>query len=172
MTEARQRLTDGDSICGIDPGVTSPGLAVLRRERGRWVYVDSPVLHSLEELADHMQRAPWVKLVACESVTSSVHWAGKTQGFGSARILEAVGMARYLAVQVQCPFVEVHPMAWRKSVTGSGKATKAQCRRALGALVVGWPKGAGLNRCDAACVAIAGAMRSRDHGAQATVDAL
>jgi Holliday junction resolvasome RuvABC endonuclease subunit len=100
--------------------------------------------------------------VAVEAVTNSVAWRNKTHGYGSARILEAVGMARYCAVLYNKQLIEIAPSTWRKCVTGSGKkAPDKQYQLALERMVLGWPKGASSHRCAAACVAIAGAMMAR-----------
>lgn len=152
-------------LIGIDPGISNPGLAWIRGNALGFELVELPVLHSLEELiktlgdwTNSMNNSTARRVVAVESVAWGLH-SGES-GHGSGRILEAVGAARMFAEIVDARLATVAPSTWRKVVTGSGKATKEQVREVLARRVKGWPKGiVGLNRSDAAAIAVAGGMR-------------
>lgn len=155
-------------VIGIDPGTSNVAACALRRNmNARWGFelAELPVLHSLDDLAKWLRDCglPWLvnselgkRVVAVESVAWSAH-AGEGHGHGSGRILESVGMARMFAAMVHAQLVEVAPATWRKSIAGSGRATKEQVRTVLSKTVNGWPKGVvGLNRSDAMAIAITG----------------
>ena len=146
-------------VLGCDPGVTNPGAAVLERDAQGWRLVESPTLRSLEQFFGYLVQIGRVELrcVCVEDLT----WLGAVRandGHGSAQIVRVVGAAQLFAAQRRIPFVEVRPQAWRKRIAGSGRATKEQVRKALRRLVSGVPERFGLNRSDAAAIALAGAL--------------
>jgi Holliday junction resolvasome RuvABC endonuclease subunit len=114
------------------------------------------ILRSDLELYAVMNSVHEFDLIAVEKIDHVV--MTKTHGYGSMKLLECVGAAKMFALMHRVPLVQIAPNTWRKAVTGSGKATKEQCRQVLRRTVVGFPKEAGLDRSDACAIAIAGAM--------------
>lgn len=153
---------------GIDPGTANPASALLRRNNGgAWEVLRLPVLHSLEELNDELlailngPREIRPTVVSFESVAWSLHAKAGESGHGSGRILESVGAVRMFAKVLGLVPMEFTPASWRKDATGSGNSTKEQARSIVQRRVTGWPKGKiGLNRSDAACIALAGGFHA------------
>ncbi len=149
-------------VYGCDPGTSNPGSALLRRAESGWEILRLPVLSSLEDLLAEflfIAQSPELhpSVVSFESVAWSLHAKNSDKGHGSGRILESVGAVRLFAKLLGVEPKEITPAEWRKKVTGSGRATKEQARVAVQRRVSGWPPGKiGLNRSDAACIALAG----------------
>lgn len=149
------------TIIGIDPGTANPGAVALEQGPYGWTALDVPALADLNELTEWCCRMlrnppPNLQLVAVEQVSTSVIW-GKS-GYGSADIIECVGMARTMAKFLSVPFIIVNPKTMRKATLGSGTGKKDDMRRIIEAHVRLWPKHSSLNQSDAAAVAL-GAYR-------------
>lgn len=161
---------------GIDPGTSNFALNVVARDLQRWRLVHMPVLNSLDELAEWLRcfalslgsngsnEAHTVWSVTAEKV-SFAHRNDATEKVynrdKAAEILRSVGMAQLFAKMVGARFIELADNTWKKRIAGNGRATKEEARKALRVICSGVPKVFGLNRSDAACLAIAGAMEVR-----------
>jgi hypothetical protein len=149
-------------VLSLDPGFSSPALALQAKEGQRWSILRLPVLHSLDDLAAELAEIHHsgihVDVCAYEEVDWSLHTKDPEvkRGNGSGLILDSVGQARLFAKIRRIPFVGVTGQTWRRAMTGRSTASKEECRTAAMTRVLGWPKGRiGLNRSDAVCIGVA-----------------
>lgn len=117
---------------GVDPGSNNLGWAVLARERGAFVLIDWGVVKtdakqpvSQRLLAVHSGlaaalRVHTVDLAAIEQIFS--HKSSES----ALRLGQARGVALLCLAQAGLQVGEYNPMTIKKSVTGSGGATKEQ----------------------------------------------
>ena len=147
------------NVLGVDPGTSSPAASLVERRPVGWHLLSSPVLHSLDDLVDHLcelyHRAD-VHCVCCEDV-SWTGAAGAIEAYRATDIKLAVGAAMQFAKLKRVPFVPVRPQTWHKNFGVKGAKAKERAREMLRRRCTGIPKVFGLNRSDAACIAIAGA---------------
>lgn len=126
------------AVLGVDPGVASAGLALVRDRPGRppevawWATVTTPpglaegerlrALHRevREALAAHRPSA-----LALERLL----W-GRNTGSAMA-VARAAGVVLLAAAEAAVPVREYAPLEVKMAVTGDGRAGKAQVRRAL-----------------------------------------
>jgi Holliday junction resolvasome RuvABC endonuclease subunit len=151
----------------MDPGVSNPGLAVVERSPRGWNLLHLPVLKCLDDLFDELSevRKRWdINCVSYESVAWSTQGHLKNaktkvhQNAKSQLILLSVGAVQFFAREQRVPCIEVEGKRWRKAITGNGRASKEDARDMIKRqILAGWPKReVGLNRSDAACIAVAG----------------
>lgn len=149
-------------VLGVDPELSNPGVALIERDRHGWRFIESPVLHSLEELLRFLVSIgnDDVHCVCVEDLTWIDAVDHSDRVHSNAQIIRCVGAAQLFALQRRIPCVEVRPQTWKKRIAGSSKAKKEQVRTVLSKIVRGMPERIGLNRSDAIGIGVAGAMES------------
>lgn len=117
---------------GVDPGSNNLGWAVLQRERAAFVLIDwgvvktdakQPVARRLLALHEGLSaalRVHQVELAAIEQIFA--HKSSES----ALRLGQARGVALLCLAQAGLEVGEYNPMTIKKSVTGSGSATKEQ----------------------------------------------
>jgi crossover junction endodeoxyribonuclease RuvC len=124
-------------VLGIDPGSTATGWAVLRRQAGRTLLVDSGVIRTLSAdpvpdrlLRIHQGLADVLARHLPEEVAIEAIFRHKSSE-SALRLGQARGVALLAVAQAGLPAHEYNPMTIKKTVGGHGGAGKPELQRLL-----------------------------------------
>ena len=155
-------------VLGIDPGSTVTGYGLVDRVRGRYRLHSIGVVKTrtrdsvplrLKQIYEGLQAVLQVhkpSVVAIEGIFR--HKSSES----ALRLGQARGVALLAAAEHNLPVFEYNPMTVKKSVTGSGRADKAQIVRAV-SMLTGQQPDLPHDAYDAVAIAITHLAHARHH---------
>lgn len=145
-------------VLGVDPGSRVTGWGLVTRDRGRYVYVDAGVIKVGDgEMAPRLLGifsglGEVIARLQPDCVALEAIFAHKSST--SALVLgQARGVAILAAARAGVPVHEYNAATMKKTVSGNGRADKAQMARAVG-MLLGVPQEGAHDQADALALAI------------------
>lgn len=159
-------------VLGIDPGSTATGYGLVTRQRGRYRLVTAgaiktkskdPVPRRLQEIHSGLCAIIQVHRPAVVAIEAIFRHKSSESAL---RLGQARGVALLAGASAECPIFEYNAMTVKKSVTGSGRADKAQVRRMVSMLTGADLSGLNADATDAVAIAITHLAHAAHHAVQ------
>ena len=157
-------------ILGIDPGSRVTGYGLVTQRRGRYHLIDAGVVRTRpkDPVPDRLAaiHAGLAEVISrCEPQQVAIESIFRHKSSESAlRLGQARGVALLAAAQAGLQVYEYNAMTIKKSVTGSGRADKAQVARVVG-MLLGRDLGLPSDATDAVAIAITHLAHGRHRAA-------